>query len=106
MPPTRRTGARNTYHCKFKGTGCCPNICPQFWLLDDSLFCSWCLPTTVSARSVSVGDWGKHLESKIPRGSAKRKAYVPQKRATAVDGYVRITKLPRLMARMKAEGRM
>ena len=105
MPPTR-TGARNTYHCKNKGKGCCPNICPQFWQLDDALYCSWCLPTTSGARSVSVGDWARHLASKPPTGSAKRKAYIPKRREPAVDGYVRITKLPNLMAKFKRDGHL
>ena len=96
MPP-KRSGPRNTYHCSNKGKQC-PSICPQFWLSNDRLYCSWCLPTTVGAKSVSVGDWSKHVAK--PRGSAKRKAYVPQRRVPAVDGYVRITKLPRLRAQL------
>ena len=54
---------------------------------------------------VSVGDWAE-VSRQAPRRRKTRKACVPQKREPAVDGYVRITRLPRLKAKLERDGHL
>ena len=62
-----RVGARNTYHCSKRGSGCTAktetdrqyHLCP-----DNKLYCDDCLPKRYARkakRNVSVREWDKHI---------------------------------------------
>tara|TARA_X000001036_G_scaffold247762_1_gene230960 strand:- start:512 stop:922 length:411 start_codon:yes stop_codon:yes gene_type:complete len=76
---SKRCGPRQTYHCKNKGKPNCPNICPQFWLWNNELSCSWCLPKDHQGKSISVGDWEKFLNSQKKKNRHDYKYGAPQR---------------------------
>lgn len=73
MSRPRRTGARNTYHCKFLGTKLCKTkagLAPTLYINPDlgvmSLHCLECMKREASIKgikSVAPGEWKKILES-------------------------------------------